>query len=221
MTSWIETCQASLSMGLSRQEYWTGLPFPSPGDLPDPGIEPTSPALAGRFFTTESLGKLRTLVGKWIFKILLVRKGLRRKWVACDGIGRKGDLCYTVAENLAEFCLIVGWKTESVRDEFGYYQYLHTFVFSFFGPVPSSCTCVVNSCLFFKASSNTTLCGQKWPLDESVACHGQTVLVEDSSKGMQAGFVCDLASADRFPEVIPLFTLEHLMSVPNSCPGTW
>ena len=62
---------------------------------------------------------------------------------------------------------------------------------------------------------------QKWPLDESVACHGQTVLVEDSSQGMQADFVCDLASADRFPEVIPLFTLEYLMSVPNSCPGTW
>ena len=38
-------------MGLSREEYWSGLPFPSPGDLPRPGIEPTSPALAGRFFT--------------------------------------------------------------------------------------------------------------------------------------------------------------------------
>ena len=44
---------AHLSMGFSRQEYWIGLPFPSPGDLPDSGIEPTSPALAGRFFTTE------------------------------------------------------------------------------------------------------------------------------------------------------------------------
>ena len=40
-------------MGLSRQEYWSGLPFPSPGKLPNPGIEPTSPALAGEFFTTE------------------------------------------------------------------------------------------------------------------------------------------------------------------------
>ena len=44
-------------MGFSRQEYWRGLPFPSPGDLPDPGIEPVSPALAGGFFTTESPGK--------------------------------------------------------------------------------------------------------------------------------------------------------------------
>ena len=50
----------SLSMGFPRQEYWSGLPFPPPGDLPDPGIKPKSPAspvLAGRFFTTEPLGK--------------------------------------------------------------------------------------------------------------------------------------------------------------------
>ena len=45
--------QAPLSMGFPRQEYWSGLPFPPPGDLPDPGIEPVSPALAGRFFTPE------------------------------------------------------------------------------------------------------------------------------------------------------------------------
>ena len=46
-------CQAPLFMGFSRQEYWNGLPFPSPGDLPNPGIKPTSPVLEGRFFTTE------------------------------------------------------------------------------------------------------------------------------------------------------------------------
>ena len=40
-------------MGFPRQEYWSGLLFPSPGDLPDPGIKPSSPALADRFFTTE------------------------------------------------------------------------------------------------------------------------------------------------------------------------
>ena len=45
--------QAPLSMGFPRQEYWNGFPFPSPGDLTDPGIEPASPALAGGFFTTE------------------------------------------------------------------------------------------------------------------------------------------------------------------------
>ena len=42
--------------GISRQEYWSGLPFPSPGDLPDPGMEPASPALTGRFFTTKPPG---------------------------------------------------------------------------------------------------------------------------------------------------------------------
>ena len=46
-----------LSMGFPRQEYWCGLPFLSPGDLPDPGIQASSPALAGEFFTTEPPGK--------------------------------------------------------------------------------------------------------------------------------------------------------------------
>jgi len=49
--------QAPLSMGFSRQEYWSGLPFPPPGNLPDPGIKPVSPALAGEFFTSEPPGK--------------------------------------------------------------------------------------------------------------------------------------------------------------------
>ena len=44
-TPWTGTCQAPLSMGFSRQEYWSGLPFPSPGNLPNPGIEPRYPAL--------------------------------------------------------------------------------------------------------------------------------------------------------------------------------
>ena len=48
--------QAPLSMGFSRQECCSGLPFPPPGDLPDPGIKPVSPTLAGRFFTTEPPG---------------------------------------------------------------------------------------------------------------------------------------------------------------------
>ena len=50
-TLWTVACQAPLSKGFPRQEYWSGLPFPSPGDLPE------SPALAGEFFTTESSGK--------------------------------------------------------------------------------------------------------------------------------------------------------------------
>ena len=49
--------QPPLSMEFSRQEYWSGLPFPSSGDLPDPGIKSTSPALACKFFSTEPPGK--------------------------------------------------------------------------------------------------------------------------------------------------------------------
>ena len=56
-TPWSVAHQAPLFMGFPRQEYWSGLPFPSAGDLPDPGIKPASPALAGGFLTTEPLGK--------------------------------------------------------------------------------------------------------------------------------------------------------------------
>ena len=54
--------QASLTTGFPRQEYWSGLPFPFPGDLPDLGIEPVFPALAGRFCTTEPPGTPTSLV---------------------------------------------------------------------------------------------------------------------------------------------------------------
>ena len=52
-------------MGFFRQGYWSGLPFPSPGDFPDPRIEPVSPALAGGFFTTEPLRKTKRFLGKF------------------------------------------------------------------------------------------------------------------------------------------------------------
>ena len=54
---WSVIHQAPLSMGFPSQEYWSGLPFPTPGDLPDSGIEFVSPALAFRFFTAESSRK--------------------------------------------------------------------------------------------------------------------------------------------------------------------
>ena len=56
-TPWTVAYQAPLSMGFSRQEYWSGLPFPSPGDLPDPGIEPRSPTLQADTLTSEPPGK--------------------------------------------------------------------------------------------------------------------------------------------------------------------
>ena len=57
VTLWTVACQAPLSVGFPRQEYWSGLPFSFPGDLPNPGVEPMSPALAGRFSATEPPGK--------------------------------------------------------------------------------------------------------------------------------------------------------------------
>ena len=60
VTLWTVACHTPLSMEFSRQEYWSGLPFPSPGDLPHPGVKlmsPVAPALAGGFFTTEPPGK--------------------------------------------------------------------------------------------------------------------------------------------------------------------
>ena len=54
-TLWTVACQAPLSTGSSRQEYWSGLPFPPPGNHLDPGIKPVSTALAGRFFTTNTI----------------------------------------------------------------------------------------------------------------------------------------------------------------------
>ena len=70
VTPWTVAHQAPLSVGFPRQEYWSGLPFPSPGALPDPGIEPrspASPALAGGFFTTAPPGEPHDLSTIWLF----------------------------------------------------------------------------------------------------------------------------------------------------------
>ena len=56
-TPWTVAHQAPLPMGFSRQDYWSGLPFPSPGDLPDPGIKPKSPSLQADALTSEPPGK--------------------------------------------------------------------------------------------------------------------------------------------------------------------
>ena len=71
-TPWTVAHQAALSMGFSRQEYWSGSSFPSPGDPPDPGIEPRSlmsPALAGRLFTTKPPGKPQRTVWSFFKKL--------------------------------------------------------------------------------------------------------------------------------------------------------
>ena len=85
--------QAPLSMGVSRQEYWSRWPFPFPGDLPDPGMEPTSPAfpaLAGRFFTTETPGKPNLTLGKNDFADVIKLQVLRwRDYPELSGQGLK------------------------------------------------------------------------------------------------------------------------------------
>ena len=68
MTPWTVALQDPLSMGFPRQEYWSGLPFPSLEDLPDSGIEPESPALAGVFFMAESSRKP-------LYKVLIINLG--------------------------------------------------------------------------------------------------------------------------------------------------
>ena len=73
VTSWTIASQAPLSMGLYQQGYWSGLPFPPPGDRPHPGMEPVSPAspsLAGGFFATKSPGKPLCIL--YIYYILYI-----------------------------------------------------------------------------------------------------------------------------------------------------
>ena len=66
-TPWTVAHQAPLSMGFSRQEYWSGLPFPSPGDLPNPGIEPWSPALQADGLSSEPPGKPRDSLTRYCY----------------------------------------------------------------------------------------------------------------------------------------------------------
>ena len=63
-TPWVGDCQAPPSMGFSRHEYWNGSPFPSPGDLPDPGIEPGSPTLQADSLPSEPPGKLSHFISQ-------------------------------------------------------------------------------------------------------------------------------------------------------------
>ena len=62
---WTVASQAPLSMGLSQQEYWSGLPIPTPGDLPDPGIEPVSPEAPALQAVSLLLSHLRSLLGSY------------------------------------------------------------------------------------------------------------------------------------------------------------
>ena len=79
-TPWTVAYQAPLSMGFSRQEYWSGLPFPSPGDLPNTGIKPRSPALQADALTSEPPRKPKGVFKSWDYlkdKAIVFRKGMK------------------------------------------------------------------------------------------------------------------------------------------------
>ena len=95
MTSWIAAHKVPLSMEFSRQEYWSALPFPSLGDLPDPGMEPTTsvlPSLAGEFFTTAPPGKPLIHTPK--------RSPNYRKWVVVNFSFFESSLGFSVRRKL-------------------------------------------------------------------------------------------------------------------------
>ena len=88
-TPWTIACQAPLSMGFSRQEYWSGLPFPSPGDFPDPRIQPGSAALQADYLPTELWGKPNAYLD-YIKSLLQCRKWKWSRWVVSDSLWPHG-----------------------------------------------------------------------------------------------------------------------------------
>ena len=85
---WTVACQASLSMGFSRQEYCNGLPFPSPGDLPNPGIKPWVSYIEGRFFTNWTTREACT-----IFPPVLVLNSSSTTFMLIQSIYWPGEFC--------------------------------------------------------------------------------------------------------------------------------
>ena len=73
-------CQVPLSMGFTRKEHWRGLPFPTPGDLPDPAIEPAAPALAGRFFYHGATREAHAGHGDEAFPTWVQERCLQARW---------------------------------------------------------------------------------------------------------------------------------------------
>ena len=114
--------QAPLSMRFSRQEYWSGLPFPSPRHLLDPGIKPASPALSGRFFTAEPRGKLiktRIRAEKEIKGIQIGKEELKLSLFADDMIlyiENPKDSTRKLLELINEYSKVAGYKKSTHRN---------------------------------------------------------------------------------------------------------
>ena len=93
VTLWTVALQAPLSLGCSRQEYWSGLPRPPPGDLPDPGIKPASlmsPILAGGLFTTSATWVSRMNLANSFHWMQKRWKRAGTAWLACPGLSAGG-----------------------------------------------------------------------------------------------------------------------------------
>ena len=103
VTPWTVACQAPLSVGFSRREYWSGLPFPSPGDLPDPGIEPRSPALQAVSLPTDLQGKPNNIILNPLVYVGVLG-GLNGKESTCSA-GDQGS----IPESLSSISIIL-WR---------------------------------------------------------------------------------------------------------------
>ena len=115
-TPWIIACQTHLFMGFSRQEYWSGVPFPFPGNLPYPGIEPVSlmsPALAGGFFTISTTWKAQ-YTNKYI--VILYRVTFPGGWDSKEYAWNAGDPGLilgqedSLKEGMATLSNIIAWR---------------------------------------------------------------------------------------------------------------
>ena len=118
VTLWTAAYQTPPSMGFSRQEYWSGVPLPSPGDLSNPWVEPKSPAslaLACRFFTTVHLGSIYIYFSRTSYKPL--RKSLTVTWTLSSRVITTGG---TQQAGLGEHFLprgqhMAGWSQKIVQ----------------------------------------------------------------------------------------------------------
>ena len=120
-TLWTVAFEPPVSLGFSRQEYWSGEPFPPPGDPPDPGMEPislTSLALAGKVFTTSTIWEAQSL---WVEKALgpalssLLEWSRTTHWVACD---RDAIILFSDEENVAQRGFVTDLRMQRPRTIF-------------------------------------------------------------------------------------------------------
>ena len=113
VTLWIVPCQAHQSKGLSRQEHWSGLPCPPPGDLPDPGIEPASlksAPLVGRLFTTSTTWEALNTYYLWSIAWSTIMNGLPPAFSISLGIEINTNTLQNELTKLASFDSQEYWK---------------------------------------------------------------------------------------------------------------